>query len=98
MLEKLIGANWRTTLTGILSALTSLLTILAALPGELGDIAYVFPPEWKARIAVTGAVATALLRVLKSALTKDARVSGNGSLDDQYRVPSPEGTRSKYLP
>lgn len=98
MLERLIGANWRTTLTGILSSLTALLTILAALPYELGDAATIFPPEWKARIAVTGALATAILRVLKSAATKDARVSGNGSLDDQYRIPSEEGSRSKYLP
>jgi hypothetical protein len=97
MLERFIGANWRTTLTGFGSALTALLAFLAALPHELGDVAEIFPPEWKARIAVTGALATAILRIVKSSITKDARVSGNGSLDNQYRVPSPEGSRSTYV-
>lgn len=45
-------------------AVFSFLTFLAALPYELGEVATIIPPEWKARLAVTSAIAALLLRVL----------------------------------
>lgn len=73
---KILGANWRTSLSAIGAALTSLLTILAALPYELGSVATVFPPEWKAKIAITGAVCTVLLKILNGLFQKDKNVVG----------------------
>lgn len=52
-------------LSDILAALSSFLAIAAALPYELGDVATIIPPEWKARVAVAGAVAACLQRVLR---------------------------------
>lgn len=59
-------------LTKILAALTSFLTVIAALPYELGEVATLFPPEWKVRIAVAGALATAILRILGNVPAKPA--------------------------
>lgn len=53
--------------TSILSALTAFLTILAALPYELGAVADVFPPEVKKYVAIIGSIATVVLRLVKQA-------------------------------
>lgn len=74
--EKALGLSWRSTLTGIGTALFSLLTVLAALPYELGDVALIIPAEWKAKVAVTGAIAALILRVLNALVTKDRQVTG----------------------
>ena len=72
--------NWKTTLTGIGAAVTSTLTILAALPYQLGDAATVIPPEWKSKIVMTGLAASLVLRVLNSIFQKDAPpVAGTGT-------------------
>jgi hypothetical protein len=76
-LTKLIGPNWRTTLSGVGSALTATLSLVAAAPYELGDIATIIPPEWKAKVFGWAAVATFILRVIKSVNTKDKQVTGN---------------------
>lgn len=64
--------DWKTTITGIGGALTSALTVIAALPYQLGDIATIIPVEWKARVAIAGIVATTILRILNSIAQKDA--------------------------
>ena len=46
----------------IASAFTSFLTVLAALPYELGEAATLIPPHWKAPIALCAAIATVILR------------------------------------
>ena len=53
------------TRTALLSDLTATLTILAALPYELGEMANVLPPEWKKWVAIIGACATLGLRIVK---------------------------------
>lgn len=99
MIERIFGANWRTTLSGAGSAFTSFLTLLAALPYELGDLAAVIPPKWKAKVALAGMVATFLLRVIHSSAAKDARISGNGTLEAPLRKPSEsDATRSQIIP
>lgn len=64
--------NWKTTLSGILAALTSALTAIAALPYQLGEVATIIPAEWKARVTIAGIVATVILRSINSAVQKDA--------------------------
>lgn len=51
--------NWK--IVG--ATLTSLLTMLAALPYQLGDLATIIPPDWKAKVFVVGAIATVVLRL-----------------------------------
>lgn len=63
--------NWKTTLSGILAALTSALTAIAALPYQLGDVATIIPAEWKARVTVAGIVATVILKSINSAVQRD---------------------------
>lgn len=90
-LESFLGANWRTTLTGILTAITGALTGLAALPYELGDVATIIHPDAKPWLLKVSGVATIVLYILKSAMTKDGAVAGNGSMFDPMRVSTPTG-------
>jgi hypothetical protein len=62
----------KTTLAAYGSAITGLLAFLAALPYTLGDAATIFPPEWKARIAVTSAIAAAILKIIQGHVSQDA--------------------------
>jgi hypothetical protein len=55
--------------TRIAAAITSCLTMLAALPYELGEAATIIPPAWKARLVVVGLIATLILRAISSAQT-----------------------------
>lgn len=71
-----LPANWRTTVSGIGAAIFGFLTILAALPYELGAVANIFPPQWKVRIALYGAIAAAILKVWNSIAQKDKKVTG----------------------
>lgn len=54
--------NWRS----LGAAVTSALTILAALPYELGKVATVIPSEWKPWVATIGVIATVILRSLNA--------------------------------
>ena len=71
--------NWRTSLTGVLAALTSALTILAALPAQLGELSTIIPEDWKPLIIKIGIVSTVLLKVINGLAAKDRQVSGNGT-------------------
>lgn len=73
---KLIGANWKTTVSATGAGLFSLLTILAALPYELGEIATIIPPAWKAKVAMISAAATLILRIINGLVQKDRNVTG----------------------
>jgi len=85
-LEKLLGANYRTTLSGSLSAILALLAALAAFPDSLGTYSSLLPPLWRDRIFLASALAAALLRIISAAMTKDSRVAGTGAPLDPYRV------------
>jgi hypothetical protein len=71
--------NWRTSLTAFLAAITSALTLAAALPAQLGDLSTIIPEEWKPLIIKIGIVSTILLRVINGLVAKDRVVSGNGT-------------------
>ena len=64
--------NWKTTLSGIGAALTSALTAIAALPYQLGDVATIIPPAWKARVVIAGIISTVILKAINASVTKDA--------------------------
>jgi hypothetical protein len=74
--SKFFGANWKTTLSGIGSAIFGLLTALAALPYQLGDVATIIPAEYKAKIFLWSAIATVGLRIWNSLQQKDKNVTG----------------------
>ena len=64
--------NWKTTLSGTLAAIVATLTVLAALPYSLGEIAEIFPDEWKPKIVTVGLLATLVLRIINAIQTQDA--------------------------
>lgn len=63
----------KTTIAGYLDAIVWFLTILAALPYTLGDAANTLSPEWKARIAVTGLFAGAVLKIITGHVSQDSK-------------------------
>lgn len=86
----ILGANARTTLTGIGAAIFSLLTILAALPYEAGGVADIFPVAWKAKILMASAGAALILKVWNSIAQKDRRVVGGSVQQDLTGATVPE--------
>lgn len=93
-----LRANWRTSLSGIGAALFAALTAVAALPYQLGDVATILPPEWKPVIFKWSLIATVVLKILNSAMMKDAAVAGNGTVNDPNRVADPATGRSVIVP
>ena len=79
--------NWQTTLTGTLAAVTSLLTALAALPTELGDVAQIIPPDYKAKIFTVGLVSTLALKVINSFVQADAKALSS-TADSTATIPT----------
>ncbi len=71
----IFGANYRTTLLGLGSAVFAFLTMLAAAPYELGEVAQFIPPEHKAKLFIASAIATMILRIWKNYQTADAKVA-----------------------
>lgn len=87
---KIFGANWRTSVTGIGAALFGTLTVLAALPYEMGDAANIFPPLWKARVAAISAIAALLLKICNAVVQKDRSVVGGSVQQDLTGATVPE--------
>ncbi len=83
-LAKLFGANYKTSLTGIFTAIFSGLTALAALPYTIGDLGNIIAPEYKAKIFSLSLIATVVLRIWNSVLQKDKEVRG-GVVDQDAR-------------
>ena len=97
ILEKTLGINYRTTLTGSASALLALLAALAAFPDSLGSYSSLIPQPWRDKIFLASALSAALLRIIAAASTKDARVAGTGAPLDPYRVDDGNITPRKIL-
>lgn len=89
LIEKIFGANWRTTITGWLETASWLLTFLAAAPYTLGEVANILPAEWKASIFKVSACAAGVLAFLNRWLAKDKSITGNGTPDAPYQVKDP---------
>lgn len=83
-LAKWLGANWRTSLTGIFTAIFSGLTALAALPYTIGDLGNIIAPEYKAKMFTISLICTVILRIWNSVLQKDKEVRGGVVDQDRH--------------
>ena len=54
--------NWKQ----LAAAFTSVLTLSAALPDSLGELAIIIPPKFKGWVVLAGLVATTILRTLNA--------------------------------
>lgn len=93
-IAKLIGANWKTTVSGIGTAIFGLLTALAALPYQLGDIATVIPPEWKSKVVTAGIIGTVGLKIWNSVAQKSKEVTGGNVQQTLDGSPAQPGTQT----
>lgn len=76
LLERFFGPNWKVFFTGIGEGIMWLLTALSGASYQLGDVAMFIPPEWKAKVFITSAIAAAILRIIQSGMVKSKNVSG----------------------
>jgi hypothetical protein len=85
--ETLFGPNWRTTLSGLSATAAAITVALFALPTDI----------WKEPKVWVPAVLFAIARTIQDVNTKDARVSGNGTLSAPTQIDRGDGT-SRQLP
>lgn len=97
-LERLFGANWRTSVTGIMEAIAGVLTVLAMLPYELGDLATKIDPNFKPMLVKIGLVSTFALVVINRLLGKDKSVTGNGTPQAPFLVDSGTPGLNRVVP
>jgi len=62
-----------TTWTAFLGGLTSLLALLSTLSVQFAEINAYIPEQWRIRIAITSAIASAILKWINGALTPDKK-------------------------
>lgn len=94
MMSKIFGANWKTTVSGIGSAIFSLLTILAVFPETMGSLAPLLPEEYRRYIVIAGAVGAAGLKVWNSIAQKSKEVTGGSVQQTISGAPAAEGTQN----
>ncbi len=87
-----LRANWRTSLSGIGAALFTALTVIAALPYQLGDMATIIPPEWKPLVVKASVISALVLKIINSVCSKDASVVGNGTVMEPAKVAQSDGS------
>lgn len=75
-MENRFGPNWKVAATGIGEAAMTFLTFLAGASYQLGDVALLIPPHWKAGLFFVSAVAAFLLRAIHATQLKSKNVSG----------------------
>lgn len=73
--------NWKTTASAIGVAITSLLSLIAIAPSELGDMSLIIPPAYKAKVAAVSALAAFALRVINGTWQKDKDVTGGNRIE-----------------
>lgn len=98
LLERFFGANWRSSVTGLGTAIFGLLAFVSALPYTMGEVADILPPEWKPRIAIASAIAAAILKALQGGVSKDAVVTGNGTVFEPNKVADANGSNRTLAP
>ena len=62
-----------TTWTAFMGGLTSLLALLSTLSVQFAEINAYIPERWRIRIAITSAIASAILKWINGALTPDKK-------------------------
>ena len=77
-MEKLLGANWRTTVSGIGAGISSLLAVLStiSLTPEGQAVVGFLSPSQKTTVAVGSAVAALAFKFWNSLVQKDRNVTG----------------------
>lgn len=65
--------NRTTTWTGVGFAVFGVLTALAALPYQLGELATIIPPKWKETVTAVGLGAALILKIWNSVASADAK-------------------------
>jgi predicted outer membrane lipoprotein len=90
----LLGANYKTLLSGIGIALFALLNALALAPTELGDFGMIIPPTWKAKILMVSLAAAFIMRILNAVHQKDKSVTGGSVQQTLGGDVAPVGTQS----
>ncbi len=94
MMSKIFGANWKTTLSGIGSAIFSLLTVMAALPDTLGAISTIIPEQYKHYLVIVGLVGATGLKVWNSVAQKSKEVTGGTVQQTTSGAPAAAGTQN----
>lgn len=74
-----MGANWQTTLSGIGAAFFFLLTTVAGLSYQFGEISALFPPVVKKWVLILSAGATFILKCWNSLAQKSKNVTGGNT-------------------
>lgn len=87
MIEKLLGANWRTSLSGLSETFLMIVTGITIIPEE----------TWQDRRKLSLAIAFVVAKSIKDFATKDARVAGIGTIQHPTVKPSPDGIVSEHL-
>ena len=81
-IEKLCGVNWRSTTSGIGTAIMAFLAWLAQLNYTLENVnginlGAIVPVEWKSKMTLLCGIAALILGCIKAVVSKDRAVSGN---------------------
>jgi hypothetical protein len=84
--EQVLGVNWRTTMAGLAETALAVIAAISILPEE----------TWQDRRKLAIAIGLIVLKTIRDVVTKDAAVSGIGTLDDPHRRPDKAG-RSRLL-
>lgn len=71
-----MGANWKTTLSGVSGEIFWVLTVLSIAPYSMGDLSMIIPPKVKGTIASLGMTAAAILKIWNAFRQKDKDVTG----------------------
>jgi hypothetical protein len=93
-----LKANWSTTVTGLLVALSGFATFVAGFADKLGALGDLIPAQDRSTILLISGIATAFATALHGTLTKDASVSGNGTVNAPAKVAQSDGTNKVIAP
>ena len=94
MLARLLGANWKTSVTGIGTAIFAGLTFLSGLSYDVGPIALVIPAKYKSTVTWIAGAATAILWCWNSIAQKSKEVTGGSIQQTLGGNPAAPGTQT----
>lgn len=105
LLERIFGANWRTTISGVGSKLFLVLGMMAALPYEkdnptswTAQIWALIPPNYQPGVLKACFFSALILGAWNAVVQKDKQVVGNGTMSMPNRVPDPETGGNRTVP
>ena len=94
MLAKLFGANWKTSVTAIGTALFAGLTWLSSVSYDQGPIAMVVPMKYRGKVAFASGAATLLLWCWNGIAQKSKEVTGGVVQQTASGAPAEPGTQT----